>query len=246
MNIRLSIKVTEQQLLAITVGCAIILLLIDNALFHFQTLIPEKIHVLFDITLEGNLPTWYSVMLAWMAAIMCAFITAHYYQCQKKLMWLSWLFISLFFAYLSVDDASQFHERIATVWAAQHTSGASGGGMVSETVKGFDSYHWQLLFLPIFGLFGLYMAVIFYREVTGRARVYLAMGLASFVVAVLLDYAEGVDAFYSNMSEAMHFSIYEIEHIFRALEEFIEMVGLSFFLLGFLLHYHRLTSADST
>ena len=235
MDIRLSIKVTEQQLLTLFVGIATLLLVIDSVAFQLRTQLPEKIHVLFDITLEGNIPTWYSVMQAFVVAIVCCFIMLHYRQHQQRLLFVSWALISLFFAYLSIDDASQFHERIATVWAANQRA---------ELLDSFNSYHWQLLFLPVFIVFGIYMAIVFYREVSGRARGYLAAGLASFGLAVLLDYIDGVFSLYDSVMLRFNLSYDEIEHIARAAEEFIEMLGLAFFLTGFMLHLWRLRKAE--
>ena len=240
MEIRLDLKVSEQRVLVVAMGVATLLLLMDTALFQYRAALPEKFRVVFDITLEANIPTWYSVILAFVAANICLLIMLHYYRIPDRMMWISWLSIALFFVYLSMDDASQFHERIATVWAAQHTNGKAETGLVGEMVRSFGSYHWQLLFLPIFALFGLYMAWMFYREVTGKARIYLAGGLACFVVAVFLDYLDGTYSIYLAIMDYINFALGELEHMFRAAEEYIEMLGLTFFITGFLSHYSDL------
>ena len=59
----------------------------------------------------------------------------------------------------------------------------------------FPSYAWQILFVPLFGLFGLLLLVFVWYELRDRTGLLLMVAaIACLVVAVGLDFVEGLDA----------------------------------------------------
>ncbi len=64
---------------------------------------------LFDLDLEGNIPSWYSSV----ALLFCAFLLANITSVKKDSPYSShWKALSLVFIYLSIDESAQLHERL--------------------------------------------------------------------------------------------------------------------------------------
>jgi hypothetical protein len=157
-----------------------------------------------------------------------------------------WLVLTGFFAYMAIDDGSKLHERVGT--AVEHLS--VRGGLPSA----FPSYAWQVVFLPFFAALGLFTLVFLWRELrdwTGRSCVLVGLGL--FVVAVGMDFCEGLDPKHPwnpyawiarrpgiealaqarfqrpAFDTALHFS--------KSIEEFFEMLGTTFLWTAMLRHW---------
>ncbi|HJO37781.1 MAG TPA: hypothetical protein QF650_04180 [Vicinamibacterales bacterium] len=96
--------------------------------------------------------------------------------------------LALWFSYMTVDDGAQLHERIGTtVSILQEDAGSSALDL-------FPSYTWQLVFLPLFGGLGLFMAAFLWRELQDRpARLAVIAAIGCLVVAVGLDFFEGLE-----------------------------------------------------
>ena len=99
-----------------------------------------------------------------------------------------WLIVAITFTYMAVDDGAQLHERLGTL------SSALQDGSRSSLLDLFPSYAWQVLFVPLFSLFGVMLAVFLWYELDGRAALLLVVSaLACFAVAVGLDFIEGLN-----------------------------------------------------
>ena len=58
-----------------------------------------------------------------------------------------WLVVAVVFTYMAVDDGAELHERLGTLSSVlRERSGPSPLDL-------FPSYSWQILFVPLFGLF---------------------------------------------------------------------------------------------
>lgn len=92
-----------------------------------------------------------------------------------------WRVIAGFFLYMAFDDGTMFHERVGTIF--EDVTGGVG-----------PSYGWQVVFVPIFGALGLYTAwFLFDRAGQLGARGPVILALGAFVLAVGLDFLEGLD-----------------------------------------------------
>jgi hypothetical protein len=83
------------------------------------------------------------------------------------------------------------------------------------------------------------------KELSSRKLWYwFLVGISLYVIAVGLDFVEGLDGeLYEEMGIADFFSThdYRIRHMSKALEEFIEMLGTTTFLIVFLKNLFRLS-----
>ena len=144
------------------------------------------------------------------------------------------------FTYMAVDDGTQLHERVGTVVGSELSA-----------LRVFPSYTWQLIFVPSFGLLGLFAVGFLWRELTTRTHVGLVfLALSCCVVAVGLDFFDGLHAdhslnLYTRLAEGYdldgltqarfgHTAYDTLQHFSRAVEEFLEMVGMTIFWSVFL------------
>lgn len=65
------------------------------------------------------------------------------------------------------------------------------------------------------------------------------LGIGLCVMAVGLDYFDGIENSYDTVVEHTPLARGDARHIFRAVEEFVEMVGTTFILVAFLQHWQR-------
>ena len=164
-----------------------------------------------------------------------------------------WLIVAITFTYMAVDDGAQLHERLGTL------SSALQDGSRSSLLDLFPSYAWQVLFVPLFSLFGVMLAVFLWYELDGRAALLLVVSaLACFAVAVGLDFIEGlnedhtwnlytwivgqVDLAEFTTTRFRHTPYDTLEHFSRSLEEFLEMLANTFLWVTFLRHVPSIVS----
>ncbi len=244
MRLTLDYNIPTKNLLTAVISIPVFLFFIDSFIYSYHLDIHRKLAVLFDITLEANIPTWYSSLVAMAVGLAGLLIVEHYHAIKQRSKMAIWLLISLFFVYMSIDDTSQFHERVATVWAihAKTTDNATALSIINN----FESYYWQLLFLPIFATIAFAMLYVIKTEFkVKQAQWYFIAGLSSFVFAVALDYIDGIDSYYDYVIQRTGVNFQSLEHFSRAVEEMTEMIGLGFILTALLLHREHLLSALS-
>ncbi len=239
INVSFNLNISKDSLVAILLAIALFFLLFDALQFVYSDSISRKLGKIIDITSEGNLPTLFSSLLAIMAGVTSYTISKEYDFIRSRKNKVSWLLIAVFFIYLGVDDSSQIHESIATA-LTDNLQNTNSGSWFSTSFLSFESYYWQLLYLPVFSVFGLYM-LAYLRKEFYESKIFMTfvMGIACYIVAVILDYIDGVPAYYDLLINDS-FSFSELQHTARALEEYLEMVGNSLILIAFLSHTSNL------
>lgn len=239
INVSFNLGMRRDSLIIVLLSIALVFLLLDYLQFSLGDSFPRKLGRLVDITSEGNLPTLFSSLLAIMAGITSYVISKEYDFKSSFKNKISWFLIACFFIYLGVDDSSQVHESFATA-LTENLKSTNDIGWLSTSFLSFKSYYWQLLFLPIFAAFGLYMLVYLRREINdSKVFMNFVMGITCYVLAVILDYIDGVPSYYDVLISDSY-SFLEIRHTFRSFEEYIEMVGTSLILVSFLSHASNL------
>ena len=138
---------------------------------------------------------------------------------------------------MGIDDASQLHERVATV-VADVTKRSDADILIVNAIKRFPSYYWLIILLPVFGGIGVFMVIFLTREFEAiEVRRLFLGGIAFYVAAIGLDYFDGIDRHYDTIVAHGWFSFDDARHLCRSIEEFIEMVGTTFILVSFLQHW---------
>ncbi len=195
----------------------------------------KSLHSLFDMTLEGNFPTWWSStqLLAVGLAAWLIFLRVKA-ENGKRGKRLGWIVLAVFFLYMAVDDATYLHERVgyATKTLVQDGAWFVGFGLAAQ----FPSYYWQLVYGLPFLIIGFFMTVFLWRDLESAAlRLPAILGLGCYVLAVGLDFADGQSnqAVYRCISRFTTMYVETQRDCARVFEEFMEMFGTSLLLLAF-------------
>lgn len=185
---------------------------------------------LFNTTREDALASWFAVtqtvFVALSAWLICAINRYHGISGLRRF---GWLLVALFFTYMAIDDGAAVHERLGSAFKQRE------GGSV-----GFVSYPWQMLLAPLFAAMGVFLFVFLWFELprtVDRARVFGA--LTCFAIAVSMDFVEGMDDGYAWLVETFDWDNSTIRHFSKSVEEFIEMLGMTLFLVTFLAQIAR-------
>jgi hypothetical protein len=221
------------------VGVGLLLVFLDATVNYGEWASSGAIQRLFNITREDALANWFQSMQTLMVGGVL-WLTVLQMKGRNHDAWTrrGWLLLAVFFTYLAVDDGAKIHERVGT--AIDDISGAYEATDSSESPPGFRSYTWQVVFVPLFGAIGLFALLFLWKQLkTPALRSLLVIGLGCFAVAVGLDHVEGLEHGYDWLTARFDFDDYTVTHFAKALEEWIEMLGTTCLLIGFLTHFMR-------
>ncbi len=169
---------------------------------------------LFDLDLEGNLPSWYSSMKL-LSVGLCAFFYGRLIYLSDRLAGALILICAVVFAYLSMDEGSAIHERIGDKLDLLLTGGVGAAGTAFKITG-----TWMLFLAP--PLFAALIAgVIFLRKrlsIPTGVFVKAVLGIVIFIVSagpedIILNYVSGAGATFQ-----------------VAVEEYGEMMGVTLIL----------------
>lgn len=201
---------------------------------------------MFNTAREDGLASWFGTTQTLLAGL-TLWVLYGVSRAQAHAVWRQrgWLLLAVFFTYMAVDDGAQLHERFGTVFSVMQEDGGS------SVLDVFPSYAWQVLFLPMFGIVGVTMLVFLWFELPLRhQRLLVVAALGCLVVAVGLDFVEGLEAdhpwnLYTILADNAALEAWSLErfgdpafetldHFSRSFEEFLEMLANTFFWVVFL------------
>ncbi|MGB5721450.1 MAG: hypothetical protein WBM34_12225 [Woeseiaceae bacterium] len=199
----------------------------------------------FNITREDGVASWFAVTQTWMLGLTAAFLYA-LVRAGDAARWrrLGWAIIAIFFFYMAIDDGAQFHERIGTsVKTLLHGEDYDSGTRVAGF---FPSYAWQLVFLPIFAAFGLFILWFLNKELqSARDKMLVVAAIGLLVLAVVADFFEGLDIdssfnLHGWIKATWDLSEYQVRHYSKSIEEFMEMLAMTLLWVVLLRHLVRI------
>jgi hypothetical protein len=177
---------------------------------------------------------------------------------QRQFKWCrrGWLVLALFFSYITIDDGSRVHERLGTAIEQMMRGSTQASGQ--RLIDLFPSYTWQIVYLPLFGVLGLFTVIFLWKKLEPEySRVLIVSGIACFVVAVGMDFLEGLDEQsrynpYAWMAGQLDISRFTdrrfhetpydtLLHFSKTLEEAIEMFGTTLIWMAVLRHWAQVT-----
>ena len=204
----------------------ILFLLIFDLASYFYLFTQEKdflkyYDTYFNMEYERNVPTFFSVLISFLTGVSALMI---YKDIKKN----GWLIVSIFFIYFALDDALSLHEYIGSFIGERFFKHAT------------NSYYWQITFLPMFAIVGLYVFIFLFFEFKKnrctKCMLAIFLGYTCYAVAVGMDYYEGLKPSFSYvMDRTDYFSYRDIVHVLRVFEEAIEMLGATLILSAILL-----------
>ncbi|MCC7446681.1 MAG: hypothetical protein IT324_04655 [Anaerolineae bacterium] len=165
----------------------------------------------FDLTVEGNMSSWYSGMILFASAVLLTLIASEKYARRDPYRWY-WIILALVFFFLSLDEITFIHEGIGHGLSG---SQATSFGILKPawTVAG-------LIFTVVVG--GVFIPFILHLPAQTRRRLIIA-GALYLTGALVLEIVEGnlYDYF-----DAQSVIIITVNH----LEDVLEMFGVALFI----------------
>jgi hypothetical protein len=194
------------------------------------------------MTREDGMPSFFGVTLATFFAVTLWFVWAvERRRGQARWRPLGWLVIAIWFTYMAIDDGSRLHERVGTAIHEVADRGKDedfgGAGLL-----GFPSYSWQVIYVPSLAVLALF-TIFYLRRALGsrKAWMFVLLAMAMNVVAVGMDFVEGLDEEHPLNLWAKIAQTWDIEafteqefdetgfdtitHFGKTTEEFIEMMA---------------------
>ncbi|MGE4133704.1 MAG: hypothetical protein AB7F86_18855 [Bdellovibrionales bacterium] len=224
-ELQLDSKKLSGQMFAALLGGELLLVLADIFINHNKLIPIGSVQRLFNVAREDSLAACFS----WIQCLAVGMVIWLIYLRVRKT---GWAVIAAFFTYLAVDDGAKVHERIGT--AVKTVLRGAADDDVKSDPSLFPSYTWQIVFVPLFAGMGFYILHYIWREArSARIRWLVFAGLACYGTAVGLDYIEGLDKGYDTVASIMSLNPKAVSHFGRVIEEFLEMFGTTFFLIGF-------------
>jgi hypothetical protein len=184
-----------------------------------------KLFQLLNLDFERNLPTWFSSSLLTVIALTLLLVT-YYSKLLKRHYIGHWLFLSLIFFAMSMDEFIQFHEQIIRP---------------TRNFLHADGLFYNAWIVPagvvvaIVGL--LYLRFIFSLPKSTR-QLFMIAGFI-YISAVLG--AEAIGGYYfSSMADTLG-GDYDLRYLLIThVEELLEMTGLTLFLYGLFQYLHQM------
>jgi hypothetical protein len=261
-EIQLNARSLISTLFVACVAIEISFVLLDYFVNYGQLTTIGPIRRMFNITREDGLASWFGVTQTLLVGLTAWFVWIVRRGQPGVGRWvrIGWLIMACCVTYMAVDDGATIHERLGSTLKAMQSEtqqtdleeqSAAGGGWW------FPSYHWQVLFLPVFGAMGIFMLVFLWREMAARRlRIHVALCIACFVVAVALDFVEGLEPghrlnLYSSIARRSDFEAFTqsrfgvleyeaLRHFSKSIEEALEMFGMTLLWVAFLTHLVRI------
>lgn len=150
-----------------------------------------QLAIWLTVSKEQSFATWIQVHLWTGVAVVAALETLSLRGNENKKDFYRWMFVSAFFAWLSMDDFLSFHETFGQAMRRFAASGALGG--VGETLANFRSNLWLVVLGPVYA-FGFYVTLDALRRELSRT-LFLRLvpaAVGCFAVAVGIDFVEGI------------------------------------------------------
>ncbi len=247
LNLSLNKDVIIRRVFWTLFGIELFIVFLDVFVNHYKWTSIGAIRRMVNITREDSLSNWFSSLqlvaagtLLWLNAI-AARIQPQNFHAKRK--FYCWSGIAVFFIYMGIDDAIKFHERIGTAFKTilSESVESSGPGILSSIHNAFPSYSWQVVFGPFFVAMGIFILWYLWKELSSqKLKYWFLTGICLYVMAVGMDFVEGLDVNqYKGIAGFFSTKSYRIEHMSKAIEEFLEMLGTTFILIAFLENLFR-------
>lgn len=224
---------TLQIVFVFCVAIVVLLFFLDYVVNWHEGSSRESIRHMFDTTAEHSIAGWFAATLTFVVAI-AAWVNVVLVRAIDSPVWrrTGWLVIALLFSYLSLDDGAAIHEHL-------------GGGLkqtpvIGDVIGAYASYSWHIVILPFFVAMGFFMLVFLWKELAHRnEKLGILAAFSCLALAVGQDFIEGTIEEYDWFEATYGMDPYAILHFAKSLEESLEMLGMTIFLIVFLSHLMR-------
>ena len=229
-TIRLDSERVPLKILLACIGIEVGLYVLD-IVFHLGGLIDSNhFRKLWKPTLESSFGSFWSIAQTVLSAttLWLIFALARRRGDARRVV-AGWAVLAGFFTFMAADDGAKFHERM-------------GSAIGPSLETSFPSYHWQVVFLPLFGAMGLFLlGFVWFQMNDRRSRTLIVVAISMLVGAVAIDFVEGLSQdhpwnIYERISAALGIDGWTratfdrtgfktVEHLFKSAEEVLFEAG---------------------
>lgn len=211
----------------------IVLILLDLIIAWRKVIPLEDIQLMFDLSEEQSLGTWFMVIQNFTAGLILFFIYIKKQSGSKKNT--GWLILSLIFIYLSIDDSICIHERSSDILSDLTYYSKTLDNLTDKIFAPFPYYFWQIIMGPFFVLIASFMLYFLWKELKDLyLRRYLFLAFLCLINAVIMDFMEGMEKPLLFISDKYSLTPETVQHFWMLTEECLEMFGITLLLYIFL------------
>ncbi len=244
ITIELDINRISRNIFLFCLTAAISFVLLDLFVNYYELSQYVIIQDFWNIAREDSFASWYSFTQTFMVALtlwLLFFLLKH--TSTSRLRVFGWFSVACLFSYIAIDDGIELHERLGSVFKIAFQPKPYLGlplSWPSKLLLYFPSYPWQILFVPFFGMMGLFAFFFLWREFKHKfIKLLLVLAMACFIIAVGIDFIEGLDKHHKWNIRTMirdHYGLqeYTVRHFSKSMEEFLEMLGVTLFWTAFI------------
>ena len=232
------------------IAIEISLVLLDAFISEYEWVSIGAARRLFNITREDGVPNFFSssqLLVAGVVLLLITVVARSQSRGSNSKVVVGWGVMAALFLYMGIDDATKLHERVGSIFKALVTdaSGEAHSGFLGDLYEVFPSYPWQLVFGPLLVVMGVFLIMFLFRQLPSlRLKALIVVAIGLFIVAVAMDFIEGMDNNFSDqVAELFSTSPERVVHFSKSIEEFFEMAGNTIFLFVFLKTLTSLTSS---
>ena len=202
---------------------ALLLCEISLAIFHYCFANKPWFPILsrlFDVNLEGNIPTWFSsaqLFTISLFALLIYYYEKNLYNYVNYRYKFFWLANALIFGFLSLDESAQLHE-------------------ILDQLKKIFHYRWVYFYLPFVALCGIIITGFIYsrfRDIKQSFILYIVGGGLYLIGGLGLELI-GDNAKMLQILEQSYFIRYSMIELS---EEIFEMVGVSLIFCSYIIYF---------
>ncbi len=210
MNLKLSTRKATGILAIIAVVLSLIHIGVTYLHLSFDNRITELFIEKFSLEEEGNFPSFFSAVLLLVASGTFLVISQSTIRLKGSRDWKYWLGLAFIFLFLSLDEATQLHEKLDTdlIWS-------------SYDATGLLAWPWVIIYAALVTIFAV-LYLRFWLRFSKQFRIYYVLAAAVYVGSALGF--EMLEAFVYTTQGG-----YTLTYIIlTSIEEMLEMAAITF------------------
>lgn len=168
---------------------------------------------LFDLSTERNFPTWFATIILFISSILLYLI---YQVTSKSNPDKFWIFLSMVFLYLSVDEMVGLHEKVSRP--------------IRELGEFTNYFYYSWIFAGLFFVLVVFiLSIPFLKRLPSRAALHFIIAGAIFVMGAVGMELPGANVAYSYAGTGVSHEMSVLYDFITTIEEMLELTGIIFF-----------------
>ena len=226
MKAQLYISPGFAKVVALILGLIVFGLTVLSLVFEFSSLglrAGDGEMQLFGLDAEQTVPTWFSVSMLLMCAVLIAVIAVAARESMNRFHWAG---LSAIFLYLSVDESVSLHEKLRVL------------PQILLQTGGFSDYVWVFLYAPLVLIFALVYLRFLFSLPTQTRRLFFIAGVLYVGGALAMEAIGGLYATLYGTSGIVYSLLTHIEEILEMLGIVVLFYALLLYISSYVKEFH--------